>query len=36
MLKEKEVTEDTPVKTVPGANVEEVVDVEVTKIVKEK
>jgi hypothetical protein len=36
MLKEKEVTEDAPVKTVSGVNHEEAVDADVTKIVKEK
>jgi hypothetical protein len=36
MLKEKEVTKDTPVETVLGANPEEGVDAEVTKIMKEK
>jgi hypothetical protein len=33
---EKKVTEDMPIETVPGANLEEAVDVEVTKIMKEK
>jgi hypothetical protein len=36
MLKEKEVTEDTLIKTIAGANPEEAVDVEVAKIMKEK
>jgi hypothetical protein len=36
MLKEKQVTEDMPVETVVEANLEEAVDVEVTKITKEK
>jgi hypothetical protein len=36
MLKEKEVTEDAPIKTVSRDNREEAVDAEVAKIVKEK
>jgi hypothetical protein len=32
----KKVAEDMPIETVPGANLEEAVDVEVTKIMKEK
>jgi hypothetical protein len=36
MLKEKEVTEDAPIKIVSRDNREEAVDAEVAKIVKEK
>jgi hypothetical protein len=36
MLKEKEVSKGMPVKLVAGANPEEAVDAEVTKIMKEK
>jgi hypothetical protein len=36
LLKEKEVTQDMPIKTILGVNPKEVVDAEVTRIVKEK
>jgi hypothetical protein len=36
MLKETNATEDAPVETTLGVNLEEVVDVEITRIVKEK
>jgi hypothetical protein len=36
MLKETNATEDAPVETTLGANPEEVVDAEITRIIKEK
>jgi hypothetical protein len=36
MLSKREKTEDAPIKTVPDANTEEAIDVEVARIKKEK
>jgi hypothetical protein len=36
VLKEKEATEDASIETVPSANVEKAIDVEIVRIMKEK